>query len=371
MDSIEPSALGVVIPSHGRTDLVQRLLESLESERKCFAESCDAVIVDDSSSDESRRIAEFCARYDVRYIFSPGNVSQKRNLGARFVRGDIILFLDSDCEARPGLLIAHMLAYIRNRAIACLGLVTFVGQNNWLIDTIEESPLLAPFSSPLERQIVTWGPSANFSVLRQAFEQVGGFDETRSPPGTGGEDVDLGLRLSSEVGNIVTAPDAEVWHSKSTWSGLRDNIRRFLAWGRGDCLLIRKHPRLSFWDMPSLLAISVFVIIVTLWLAIVQQRLWSLLAMPLFPIIASLLFGLFHPLKKAALKRRICRGGSLLLMTVLDIGRLLEAFKLRRPWMALRRFRFEQDQIQHEWDDLVLTSWALILAVCVIGIVFW
>jgi GT2 family glycosyltransferase len=368
---VEPSELGIVIPTYGRVDLLRQLLVSLCADMDDFDRPPDVVVVDDSPEDEARQIAELCTEYKIRYAFKQGNVSQKRNLGAELVNGDVILFLDSDCEARPGLLKGHWRAYSDLQVVACLGLVTFVGGDNWLTRIIEESPLLVPFSSPLTHKAVTWGPSANFSARRSAFEQVGGFDETRSPPGTGGEDVDLGLRLSSQVGSIVTAPNAEVWHSKSTWSSLSDNVRRFLSWGRGDCLLIRNHPELSFWDMPSLMVTSILVFVVSVLIAAIQRQLWPLFGSLFFPVASSLIFGWLHPVKDASIARRFYRGGTLLLMTILDIGRLLEAVKLRRPLMAMRRFRFAQDQLFEEWDDLVSTGWALLIAICLTGVLFW
>lgn len=365
------SSLGIVIPSHrGRVELLAKLLESLAAERVTFEQSVDVLVVDDSPVEEARQIAALCQQWSMRYERFQGNVSEKRNYGASRVQGDMLLFLDSDCEARPGLLAAHWRAYVRKQALACLGLVTFTGPENWLVRVIQETPLLAPFSSPLTSATVDWGPSANFSVRRTAFEAVGGFDERLSPPLTGGEDVDLGLRLTSTGGVIVTAPGAEVWHSSATWSDWRENIRRFITWGRGDYFLIKKHPHLAFQDMPAFLVTSGLIFVTALLIALLRLSLWPLLGGLLIPVVSAGIFGWLHPVHHASLYRRLSRSGGVLVLMLLDLGRLFEACRRREPEIVLRRFRFTREQLSEEWPDLVLTAWALLLAICLIGVLF-
>lgn len=375
IQSTRMNSLGVVIPSHqGRVDLLAKLLETLAVDRTSFAGygvSVDVVVVDDSPAGEAERIAALCQQLSMRFLSRQGNVSRKRNDGAALVQGDIILFLDSDCEVRPGLLAMHLLAYTNQHAAACLGLITFTGPTNWLVRVIQETPLLVPFASPLSSPTVSWGPSANFSVRRTIFEAVGGFDEALSPPLTGGEDVDLGLRITATGGVIVTAPRAEVWHSAETWSSVRGNIRRFIAWGRGDYFLIKKHPQLAFQDMPAFLITTALVWITALLVALVKLSLLPLLGIFLFPLVSLLLFGWLHPAQQVTMTRRLSRSGSLLILTLLDMGRFLEAWKTREPQVALQRFRFTQDQLFEEWPDLVLTGWVLLLAICLVGVLFW
>ncbi|HLI05120.1 MAG TPA: glycosyltransferase family 2 protein [Ktedonobacteraceae bacterium] len=368
----EINSIGVVIPSHdGRCDLLAKLLESLAADRAFCEQAIDVIVVDDSPPREAARIAGQCSRLSMHYVSFCGNVSQKRNYGASLVRGDLILFLDSDCEVRPGLLAAHRRAYSGPLVAACQGLVTFTGSTNWLMHVIEETPLLVPFASPLSSATVSWGPSANFSVRRSIFTCTGGFDEELSPPLTGGEDVDFGLRITGRGGVIVTAPAAEVWHSTATWLRLRGNVRRFLTWGRGDYYLIKKHPALAFRDIPSFLLTTSLVLATSLFIALLKLSLWPLLAAVIFPLACLLLAGWLHPAQRVSWQRRLYRAGSVLILALLDAGRFLEACKRGEPQVALFRFRFSQTQLFEEWPDLVLTSFCLLVAILLAGVLFW
>jgi GT2 family glycosyltransferase len=78
--------------------------------------------------------------------------------------------------------------------------------------------------------------TANALVWREAFHAVGGFDEDFLL--AGGEDVDLGFRLS-QVGSLSYAPCSIVRHDFT--DGYRGFVRRFVRYGRGNRLLATRY----------------------------------------------------------------------------------------------------------------------------------
>jgi cellulose synthase/poly-beta-1,6-N-acetylglucosamine synthase-like glycosyltransferase len=78
--------------------------------------------------------------------------------------------------------------------------------------------------------------TANALVWRRAFEAIGGFDESFQR--AGGEDVDLGFRLS-QIGLLAYAPTAVVRHDFN--DGYRGFVRRFIRYGRGNRQLASRH----------------------------------------------------------------------------------------------------------------------------------
>src|SRR5262245_50587638 len=107
------SGISVVIPTRGNPHMVARLLTSLERSAHELPPGTDheVIVVDDSERANGDAISEACARAGARYARGPRRVGAKRNLGVSLSRHSVILFIDSDCVATPGLLRVHLEAH--------------------------------------------------------------------------------------------------------------------------------------------------------------------------------------------------------------------------------------------------------------------
>lgn len=153
----------------------------------------------------------------------PGPASA-RNTGCRAARGRWLLFADSDCEPTASFVSGY--ANAMNGSIGYAGYVSSLGKDR-LSRYYESQDILIP---PRVREgrpqyLIT----ANSLVWRRAFEAVGGFDERF--PLAGGEDVDLGFRLS-QIGVLSYAPASVVRHDFS--DGYAGFVKRFIRYGRGN-----------------------------------------------------------------------------------------------------------------------------------------
>src|SRR4051794_5093629 len=98
----------VIIPTWRRAHALRETLESLIDQTGA---EFDVVVVSDGEDDQTRRLSTcFHTSYPVRWIFHEQNMglASARNSGAHAASGDILLFVDDDTPAEPGLIEAHI-----------------------------------------------------------------------------------------------------------------------------------------------------------------------------------------------------------------------------------------------------------------------
>lgn len=182
----------------------------------------------------------------VRFLETPRPISpaRARNLGAWNASGDILLFLDSDCLAAPDV-IERLMARHRDGAKVVGGSVAIESNKYWIV-----CDNLLVFASVLSSEPAGARPdlpSLNFSIDRQLFIELGGFDERF--PYAAGEDTDLCLRLRRRGYTNDFEPSASIRHrpqrasARAVWNHLR-------MFGRVHYDLQERYPDL----LPSLLA---------------------------------------------------------------------------------------------------------------------
>ncbi|MFZ4857836.1 MAG: glycosyltransferase family 2 protein [Desulfuromonadaceae bacterium] len=352
--------LSIVIPTYGRSDLVADLLESIADDAAGVTFAVEITLVDDSPAADAQLIGKVAAVHGARVLTGVSHVGEKRNLGLQQSAHDLILFLDSDVRIRRGTLQAHFnrLNEASPETAGCLGKVEFVGDRTYAWRVIESMQLTLPFSYPDVADLVPWGPTANLSFRREPFLLVGGFDGTL--PRYGGEDVDIGLRLSDSGFLIVTAPDAVAEHAIETWSTWGQNLRRLWSFGLADYHLLVRHPGRSFVDFPTgpMLWIGQLLVLVALFYG---HRVSVTVGLCAFG--ASLVS---YPAVYSLVKRqRVERSqffvhllGPIIFWTM-DLAKAFEALRQGRPTMVLRRIKFLDDLIVQDWHEIAASAWGL------------
>jgi hypothetical protein len=241
---VSDTGLSVVVPVKGRVPQLRRLMESLRESATGCEEPVEILVVDDSDLADARAHQDTCAALGGRYLRGPRHVGAKRNVGVRAAGYDLILFIDSDCLATPQLLQRHTKT-LRDavEGVDAVAGPTFVqGVDNTVFRVMARSRLLnAAFEWPAQASRVGWATTSNLAVRRAAFEAVGGFAE-RPLTVVGGEDVDLGLRLTAAGHGIVCDAEAVVVHDKSSIESLGTVCRRLVTYGRSGQWLLDVHP---------------------------------------------------------------------------------------------------------------------------------
>ncbi len=93
-------SVSVIIPTHKRTSMLSRAIDSVISQTVSPKE---ILVVDDVSDQDTKVLIDKYSRYDIRYICNTvgRGACSSRNLGAKEAHGDFIAFLDDDDEWLP------------------------------------------------------------------------------------------------------------------------------------------------------------------------------------------------------------------------------------------------------------------------------
>jgi hypothetical protein len=342
--------LSVVVPVRGRVDPLRRLLESLQKATVACDEPVEIIVVDDSDPADAAAHQRNCTEVGARYLRGPRHVGAKRNVGVSAAVYDLIQFIDSDCLASPDLL-RRQVATLRaaDGTVGGVAGPTYVlGVQNLVFRIMSRSKLLnSAFEWPAQASRVGWATTSNLAVRRSAFEAVGGF-APRPLTVVGGEDVDLGLRLSEAGYAIVCDPDALVAHDKSSIESLTTVCRRLVTYGRSGQWLLHVHPRRS---RPKLNRASTLAVTTVLGLA--GSPVTGALSLLLVPAVGVLLLcidtyervGGDRITGRTLTESTACAA----LDWCFDLGEFIAAWQLRRPDRLFTGFAWTDDAA-FVWD---------------------
>jgi glycosyltransferase involved in cell wall biosynthesis len=237
--------VSVIIPTHNQCALLRGALDKL-GEQTYPAEKMEAIVVADGCIDETlNMLQKYRAPYPLRVLEQPGRgAAATRNRGAEAARGDLLIFVDEDIEASPGLVQAHVDAHKGQRDAVVIGYLPPVYPEPPNLYHIEARNWWENKYYKMQRSDHRFHyldfVSGNFSMKAGLFERVGGFDTTF--PGCGGEDYEFGVRLLKAGATFQFVPEALGYHRDKT--GLERSFRRARKEGQADVMIGLRHPEL-------------------------------------------------------------------------------------------------------------------------------
>lgn len=199
--------LSVIIPAHDEADYLPDTLGALRTALAALPCRSEVLVVDDGSTDAT---AEIALEQGARVLpVALRCIAAVRNAGARASRGERLLFLDADTRADAPVLLAAMAA-LDAAAVGGSAAVRFT----------RPLPLrMRVFEAVTIRLFRCFGitPGCFIFCRRDAFEAVGGFDETRFIT----EDVQFGRRLARHGRLVILREEvitsARKMHSHGWW----------------------------------------------------------------------------------------------------------------------------------------------------------
>ena len=229
----------VITPTRNRAAMVARCLQYL-SEQTLAPDRYELLVVDDASTDGTRRVIESAVRTSrcaVRPFFltERQGVPGARNHAIREARGDVIVFVDSDNFAAPTFLAAHVGIHEAHPKA--------VGRGPVIVTRSIEDPFAV--RGGLLDLTTAYFDTDNASVRREHLDQAGLFDEVFYPYGW--EGLDLGFRLRVLGLRRVYRRDAALYHYHEDVSpdGLDSLLRKEAERARTAWLFYEKHPVLE------------------------------------------------------------------------------------------------------------------------------
>ena len=226
-------SVSIVIPVRDQPEGLAATLASLPS-------GIEVVVVDDGSRVP---VAVPPSQAKVVRRHPAGGPAAARNGGAAATAGDVLIFVDAECQPAPGWLDILLPHFADPRVAAVAPRIVSrprPGVPRWLAEYEKRrsSLDLGPNEAPVRPGgAVPYVPTATLAVRRSALEAVDGFDEELRY----GEDVDLVWRMAKSGWRIRYDPTATVTHPvRGTAIGW---LRQRYNYGRSAASLAARHGR--------------------------------------------------------------------------------------------------------------------------------
>ena len=228
------AGVSVVIPTKDRP---QDLLDAVRSILAADALPAEIVVADQSSGERAQLPP--AGGVDVVHLeLESVGVSRARNEGIAAASHDVLVFTDDDVLVERDWLarLVDPLLAAEPRTATTGGVHAASDDGHSPSRTHRTQPEVftgRPFCDPLF--------SNNMALRRQAFEEVGGFDERfgAGAPFSNAEDNDLGYRLLEAGYEIVFVPEAILYHRGARRG--RALARLDFSYGRGQGAFYAKH----------------------------------------------------------------------------------------------------------------------------------
>jgi GT2 family glycosyltransferase len=240
--SSEPK-ISVIVPTYNRAASLKRTLDALCLQSYSFRDF-EVIVVSDGCTDET---PDTVRGYDAPFTLhlleqQNGGAAAARNRGAQHARSQVLLFIDDDVEPAPELITAHARAHEGKRDQAVIGpypaASTFDSDFAGLERRAWWDKTFDAMSAPGHRFTFTDLVSGNFSINKELFERVGGFNADFRCH----EDSELGTRLIKSGADFNFAVEALACHHEE--STVSRSFERKRQEGKFDVCLVRLHPEL-------------------------------------------------------------------------------------------------------------------------------
>lgn len=203
--------VSVVIPTHNRSDLLKRAVNSV---LKQSHKDLEVIIVSDGSTDDTSEVISKFESLDQRVksiSYSPAQgANVARNKGIEISQSEYIAFLDDDDEWYLDKLEKQLNVFANDSHI---GLV-YTGVNVIYVNEKEEYLSIGKAHGDLSKAIIkrnVIGTTSTVIVKKSILEEVGGFD-SQLPAA---QDYDLWIRVCQKT-DVGVVPDPEIFYYNYT-----------------------------------------------------------------------------------------------------------------------------------------------------------
>ncbi|MCX5713771.1 MAG: glycosyltransferase [Candidatus Omnitrophica bacterium] len=188
----ESTEVSVIIPTHNHAHFLPKTLSSV---REQAYDNYEVIVVDNGSTDDTRRVVENIKWQALRYVYQEdsGSAAGSRNTGIRLAKGEYIAFLDSDDVWYKDKLTKVMDIFKQNPEIGLVCNDEYCRKGDKLVSYLK----YGPDEPGMFEKLLFFGnrlSGSGTTVKREWLIRVGCFDESKKYIHV--EDYDLWLKLA-------------------------------------------------------------------------------------------------------------------------------------------------------------------------------
>ncbi len=205
--------LSVIVPTYNRSAVLSRCIDAL-CRQTCDKALFEIIVSDDGSQDDTAAVVDALAQRQpvaIRYLHQPNaGANRARNRAIGMARGRLLLLINDDTIAVPGMVAEHLAEHARHPQphVAVLGRMTVSPE----IPASRLAPLHLDraFVGLRDGAVLDWRAffTCNVSVKKALLERGGLFEERMRYH----EDLELAWRLSAHGLQVVYRASALGWH---------------------------------------------------------------------------------------------------------------------------------------------------------------
>ena len=203
--------ISIIVPNKDNYSKIGRCIEAI---RESNFEDYEIIIVDDGSSTKGiRNFYQKIKSSNLEVLFNKANMgpSYSRNRGASCAKGDILLFIDSDCYIFPNTLEIINNFFIKNKEISCIGgTYSIFSPSGGFFDNFQS---LTVYYFETKQKYAPYLAGHCFAIKRDLFNKTKGFvigmDIGRKP---NVEDVVFSFQLKKMGEKLIILPNLLVRH---------------------------------------------------------------------------------------------------------------------------------------------------------------
>tara|TARA_B100000315_G_C14558531_1_gene579366 strand:+ start:1205 stop:2152 length:948 start_codon:yes stop_codon:yes gene_type:complete len=238
----------IVIPVYNAENTIGATLKALKLQTE---KDFEVIVVDDGSIDKTKEIV---SKHSVRLIFQEHlGPAAARNRGVENAKGDIIVFIDSDCIPTNNWLVQMLLPFEEPGIIGVQG--KYMTKQTGLISRFVQLEIDNRYERMAKWKYIDFIGSYSAAYRKSALLSVHGFDEEF--PIASGEDSDLSYRLSKKGLKMLFNNKAIVYHLHP--DHLSDYLKKKFNRANWRVYLYKKHKRKAVKDTytPQLLKVQI------------------------------------------------------------------------------------------------------------------
>lgn len=220
--------ISIIVPCFNQGHYLSECLRSVRSQKFL---NWECIIIDDGSTDDTKKVAKSFCDYDNRFNYyyqANKGLSGARNSGIDLARGSFMLFLDSDDSLEPSALQRLWFAFQSDPDLVMV-FCGYYATNQKLNNTIKTviNGFVRNRESFFEKlAFANLLPIHTALIRKEVFESIGTFDESLKSC----EDWDFWLRLGRITNQIGYVPEALVRY-RMTLGSMTRNVDTFFQAG--------------------------------------------------------------------------------------------------------------------------------------------